>query len=297
MRDELGLTVSVGLSLSKSLAKLASKHCKPAGFTVVPGNRIHLFLEKIPLEKVWGFGPNTVNLLQKHGLRTALDYVRRTEDWAGRLLGKIGRELWNELRGQLVYPIQTEEKSSYASISKCKTFSVPTRDRDQVYARLVRNVESAFIKLRRHQLRARGIQVALRFQDFTHEGVEARLQRPTSATAEIMPLVNGLFEQIYRPGAEYRATMVALTRLEADGARQMDLFEDRLRIEKLSRISGVMDAVNEQYGKHAVSLGASLFLAHRPPSDRDGLPWRKRDLLSGETFRQRLNVPRLELRV
>jgi DNA polymerase-4/DNA polymerase V len=56
---DLGLTVSVGISLSKSLAKLCSKFRKPSGFTAVSGRHIHLLLERTPIAKVWGFGPNT----------------------------------------------------------------------------------------------------------------------------------------------------------------------------------------------------------------------------------------------
>lgn len=297
VRAELDITVSVGLSLSKGLAKLASKFRKPAGFTAVAGNHLHLFLPRIALEKVWGFGPNTVHLLKKYGLQTAWDFVSRPEAWAEKLMGKIGKEIWNELRGNAMYPVTTEEKSTYYTISKCKTFAEPTRDRDRVFARLTRNVESAFIKLRRHKLRARELQVTLRFQDFTYEGIEARLQRPTAATQEVMPLVRGLFERVWRDGREYRATVVVLGRLEPDRGEQFELFEDRVRIDKMTAVSGVIDAVNERYGKHTLSLGSSLFLGRKPSTGRGTLPWRKRELLEGETFRQRLKLPRLGVSV
>lgn len=83
IRKELGITVSVGLSLSKSLAKLCSKFRKPAGFTAVQGRHIHILLQKTPLDKVWGFGPNTVGLLEKYGLRTAYDFVLQSEKMGG----------------------------------------------------------------------------------------------------------------------------------------------------------------------------------------------------------------------
>ncbi|MFH0880556.1 MAG: DNA polymerase IV, partial [Lentisphaerota bacterium] len=162
IQADLDLTVSVGLSLSKTLAKLGSKFRKPDGFTAVAGNHIHLFLERIPIDKVWGFGPNTAHLLVKLGLRTAYDFVAHSEPWAEELLGKIGKEIWNELRGNAMYPVSTEGKSSYCTISKCKTFTSPSADREFVYAKLVRNLESAFIKARRHSLRAQVLAVALR---------------------------------------------------------------------------------------------------------------------------------------
>lgn len=313
IRRELDLTVSVGLSLSKSLAKLASKFRKPAGFTAVRGRHIHLFLQRTPLEKVWGFGPNTVHLLTKHGLKTAWDFAVRPEEFAGQTLGKIGREIWNELRGNAAYQVNPEEKSTYATISKCKTFSAPSDDSNFIYAALIRNLESAFIKLRRYCLRARRLTVVLRRQDFSDTGVEAALNRPTAATQEAVPAARMLFETIYEPGTTYRATMVVLGKLEADENYQPDLFEDNLRVEKLIRVSRTLDAINGRFGKHTVSLGPALFLnpdfsqtksgcekcglKRQISAARSAKPLRKTSFLAGETARRRLNLPRLFVRV
>lgn len=293
IHNELDIGVSVGLSLSKGLVKLASKFRKPRGFTAVAGPHIHLFLQRIPLAEVWGFGRNTVQLLQKQGLKTAYDFAVRPESWAERWLGKVGRDIRTELRGGTVMPVNTEEKSTYATISKCKTFTAPSGDRDFVYAKLVRNVESAFIKLRRYQLCARDMIVFLRHADYRQEAIEAKLSRPTSATQEVVPLVHTMFDALYRPGAMYRATMIALGKLKTDQARQYELFEDPVRIDAMIRASRAIDEINERFGKHKVSLGTSLHLPHHRHTERDDLPWRKNDLLKGETVRKRLNLPRL----
>ncbi len=297
IRKELDITVSAGLSLSKSLAKLASKFRKPAGFTAVRGRHIHLFLQHTPLEKVWGFGPNTVQLLTKHGLKTAYDFAVQPEAWARRLLGKIGAELWRELRGESVYPINTEEKTAYASISKCKTFTAPSTDREFVYAMLIRNLESAFIKLRRYRLRARLITIILRYRDFSQTGLEAALSRATASTQEAVPLVKTLFERLFQEGKEYRTTSIVLGKLETDEQEQPDLFEDRLRIDKLAKVSRTVDQLNERFGKHTLSLGTSLFLDRHRRTERDERPARKSELLPGETRRQRLAFPRLFIKV
>jgi len=294
---ELDITVSVGLSLSKGLAKLASDFRKPSGFTAVEGRHIHIFLGKLSLDKVWGFGSNTVQLLEKQGLKTALDFAVRPEKWVEHLMGKVGREIWNELRGITVNPVTTEEKSVYYSISKCKTFTAPSSDPDFVWAKLVRNLESALIKARRYRLRPRVVAVALRRQDFNQDGLEAKLNRPASAVHEILPLVRGMFERLYRQGVEYRTTMVVLGKLESDGVSQYEFFEDRLRIDKIEAVSRVIDEVNGIYGKHALSFGTSLYLDRHRRTDRDDVPERKVRLLPGETRRQRLNIPRLVLSV
>lgn len=297
VQAELDITVSVGLSLSKSLAKLASSFRKPNGFTAVAGYHLHLFLPRIALSDVWGFGPNTVHLLQKEGLKTAYDFVLRPEKWAEKRLGKIGKEIWNELRGNSVYPVNTEEKSSYATLSKCKTFAAPSDDRDFVKAKLIRNVESACIKLRRHRLRAREISVGLRHQDYRQDALSARLNRGTSAVHELQPIAQKLFDSLYRAGKMYRATMVVLSKLEADHEQQYELFDDVLRIEAMARASRAIDGVNARFGKHALALGSALHLGQEKKTDRAEDPWRRVTLLEGETERCRLHIPMLDIRV
>ncbi|MCF7837885.1 MAG: DNA polymerase IV [Candidatus Marinimicrobia bacterium] len=297
VREQLGLTVSVGLSLSKSLAKLASKYRKPRGLTAVAGRHIHLFLARTPLETVWGFGPNTVALLQRHGLRTALDYIRRPEDWAARLLGKVGRETWRELRGESVWPLQDQPQPPKTSISKCHSFPGPIREREGVYAKLVRNIESAFIKLRRHHLQTQALAIALRRQDFEEQALEARLNRPAATAQEALPLVRILFDRLYQPDTPYRATLAVLLELSPDRALQYDLFTDPLRLNQVREAGAALDHVNRAYGKHALAAGHTLFLREQPTGERTQLPWRKRELARGETARQRLHLPRWDLRV
>lgn len=294
---ELDITVSIGLSLSKGLTKLASKHLKPNGLTAVAGHKIHRFLPRVPIEEVWGFGPNITAFLRKQGISTAYDFAMMSEAWAGGKLGKTGREIWNELRGVSVIPVTTEEKTGYATISKCKTFTAPSDNRDFVCAKLIRNVESAFIKVRRHRLRARMLYVALRKKDFDQRGVEAALNRATSSPQEVMPLVKTMFDRLYEPGVEYRATMVVLGKLEEDRVEQFELFEDRLRIEKMRMASEAIDEISGRYGKHALAMGTGLYLPLHRVTDRDEQPLRKNELVEGETDRQRLNFPRLDIHV
>ena len=293
VEKELGLTVSVGLSPSRALSKIASKQSKPNGFTVVPAREIHQFLPKIPLERVCGFGPNSVALLEKNGIHNVWDYVRLPEARARRLLGKIGSDLWHELRGEAVYPLVTEEKHDYASISKCKTFTPPSSEKDFVKAQLLRNFESAFIKLRRHRLCARGIAVYLRRQDFHSIGVEAELDRSTSSTLDAAGMVLQLFDKLFQQGTLYRLTGVGLFNLQPELSVQYSLFDDLPRIRSLRRLDHVIDQAAARYGKHALSLGPGLWLGkHRQHlTSRGNLPERKIRLLKGETLRQRLHVP------
>lgn len=297
IQKEIGISVSIGLSLSKCLSKLCSKFRKPMGFTGVPGKYIHILLQRIPLENVWGFGPNTVSLLKKLGLHTAYDYVQRPERWAAGLLKKPGRDLWNELRGNSVWKVTTEEMEPKFTLLKSKTFTPATGEKSLVYAKLVRNVEAAFAKLRRHRLRATVLGIVLRHHNFRHNGLEAKLNRPTSSTLEALPLIRKLFERIFQHGCEYRATMFVLGGFENDNIEQFDFFEDRLKIESLRRATAAIDAINRRYGKHTISSGTALFLANRQKSSREAEPERRKISFNGEDQKKRLAIPRLGMKV
>ena len=296
IRNELNLTVSVGVSLSKTLAKICSKQNKPDGFLAVPGNQLHLFLKEVPLERVCGFGPNTVALLQKHSIRNVLDYVQRPIGFAQKLLGKIGMELWHELRGVAVYPVSTGTKHKYLTISKTKTFSPPSSDRDLVKAQLMRNLESAFIKLRRHELSCRNLTVYLRRSDFSATGLEGRINRHSSSTLDFTAVCGQLFEDVFEPAVMYRSTGVILSDISEEGADAADLFDDPVKVERVRKVSSVIDEINDMYGKHAIHLAASHIVADKSAHSRNCASWRKTELLKGETARQRINIPLLKLK-
>ena len=296
IQGELGITVSVGIGLSKILAKLASKANKPDGFTDVPGSKLDAFLKEMPLEKVCGFGPNSTALLNKCGIRTVLDYVNKPQAFAQKILGKIGKELWLELRGIPVFKIVTEAKEKYLTISKTKTFSPASDNKEFVKGQLFRNMESAFIKLRRHSLSARNLTAFLRRSDFSHRAAEARLTRHSSSTLDFTGLCGRLFEFVFEEGVTYRSSGVILSDIADEGTDSRDLFEDPVRIEKLKDISIAVDKVNSYYGKHTLHLASSNIVNTKGSHPRNCLAWRRSNLLKGESFRRRLGIPLLKAR-
>jgi len=293
IQNELGLTVSVGLSLSKVLAKVASKHQKPAGFTVISGREINKYLAVTPLEKVWGIGLRTTAYCAKFGIRTALEFAEQAEELARRRFTKQHYEIWQELRGGSVYEVVPEEKSTYASISKTKTFTPPTNNPEHVFAQLLKNLENACIKARRHRLLARGLVIFLKRQDFSHAGMEITLSRASAYPQDMTQIVRTAFAKLFKSSCHYRATGVVLVGLTADAAVQTTLFEEPWRFEKLQRVYEAMDKLSERFGKHAVHLAASTPAHGTPPhiKDRGDIPARKQNRVKGETTRTHLNTP------
>jgi DNA polymerase-4 len=296
---ELGITVSAGVSLSKVLAKIGSKHKKPDGLTMIPGRDIHRYLETLPVGKVWGIGPNTSAFLNKHGITTALQFARAEERFIEEQLSKPYREIWHELNGRSVYPVVTESKSSYQSISKAKTFTPPSQDGTFVFAQVSKNLENACIKARRYRLSATRLIVFLRKQDFTSSGVEIKLSRPTAFPVELFgPLRRG-FEQVYRPRTLYRQTGVVLAGLVSEAGTQYTLFDDAAKIEKMAKIYECVDELSRKFGKHALQHAASLptKLQAQHEGGRGDVPERRGNLLKGENKRQHLGLPMLNIKV
>ncbi len=293
IKKELDITVSVGISLSKGTAKLCSKFRKPAGLTAVPGRHLHLLLSRTELSKVWGFGPNTCALLKKHGIKTALDFVDRPVEFVKRLLGKTGCEIWGELRGEYVNRVDTIGRLKQASISKFKTFTPPTADRGVVRARALRNLEGACIKARRYDQVAGKLIVFLRGQDFSTEGLEIRLPRPSASPVDLTGTLTELFDEIYRPGKLYRATGVVLAELVDSMPLQFGIFEEPERVMKHRSVFGAVDAIGERFGKHTVFLSDGLKIPKQHEGPRGRVARRRAEVLPGETSRQHVKLPML----
>ncbi len=299
IETELGITVSIGVSLSKVLAKIGTKHNKPHGLTLIPKRAIHLYLDKLPTEKIWGIGPNTSAFLKKLGITTALEFARKDERFIKAHLSKPYQEIWHELNGRSVYPVVAEPKSSYQSISKTKTFTPPSDEETFVFAQLSKNLENACIKARRHKLAATRLILFLRKQDFKDSGMEIKLNSPSAYPANLFEPLREGFNQVFRPHTLYRQTGVVLAGLVAENKIQYTLFDDTARIEKMAKIYNVVDRLSGRFGKqtiyHAASLPTKLQVQHA--GERGDIPKRKTELFKGENRRQRLKLPMWHMKI
>jgi DNA polymerase-4/DNA polymerase V len=296
---ELNLSVSIGVSVSKVMAKIASKHQKPHGVTAIPGREIHTYLQRLPVSSVWGIGHNTANFLRKHNIFTAYEFAVQPEWWVKKKLSKPYQETWHELNGRSVIPVTNTEKTTQQSISRCKTFTPPSSDKGYVFAQLAQNLEQACVKARGYHLNAAHVVIYLKTQQFNHQAFELRLSHPTSHPGEILSLVRSGFEQIYQGGSLYRTTGVVLAGLKTGSSIQRTLFEDQVKIEKQKMLHSAVDELAKKFGRQTVILGASLAAKKQEEIDkaREFTPWRKANPLPGESNQQRLGILLLDIEV
>ena len=296
---ELNISFSLGLSSTKVLAKIASKYEKPDGFTPIRLVEKDRFLKNTPIQGVWGIGANTGELLRKHGIQTAYDFTQKKEDWVRGILTKPTIEIWKELQGEQVYELETEQKHSYHSIQKTKTFTPHTSDTKMLYSELSRNVEAACHKARKYKLTTSKISFFLKTTLFQYRVCEITLPLRTNEPNIILDAVQRELIKVFRKGSSYRATGVTLMNLEEAKETQLSLFTDAKKAEGTARIFEHMDEITERFGKDSLFLGSSMSAVkrrNRIPSGKgvgSGSVKREGALLSGYDRKKILSLPYL----
>ncbi len=293
--EELGLTVSIGISLTKTLAKIGSKFRKPNGQTIVRREHLPQLLRRTPIGNVWGIGPAGAAKLRTLGIATAQDFVMMDAAAVNRLLHKPGYETWRELRGQRVFPLALEPKARYDSMMKGHTFAPPSDDPRLVYAEARRNLAATMAKLRRHAHLAREVGLCLRRQDYSGRAASLPLPAPASHDGDAAPLLRELFDALFEPRRLYRSTLVWLGGLLPAEDLHPTLFTDDATPRALrERLDRTIDGLNRRYGQAAVAPATLLNRRLKPWHARDAAPARYGAHLQGETLRH-LAIPRLTL--
>lgn len=295
LETDLGITFGVGLGPNKAIAKIASKYRKPSGFTAIPAKEIHTYLKDIPIGNIWGVGFSTSIYLEKLGVHTALDFAQKDENWMKvHALSKPYRDIWLELRGNYVRPINNGTDDLMGSILQSRTFT-PTKDRQAVFSALSKNIEGACAKARRHHVQARLCRFYLKTQSFTYAGKHLTMSVPLSDPREFMRLINEHFNSVFELGTEYRATGFSLYGITPEEATTPDLFGESARVAEESTILTAMDHLNKKYGRHTVYLGASALALTREKESyaRRKIKKRSRLALDIDHRKKTLDIPYL----
>jgi DNA polymerase-4 len=293
LEECLGITFGVGLAPNKLLAKIASKHRKPAGFTSIPLEEIPQFLVELPIGKVWGIGTSMSVTFGKLGVHTALDFSNMTLDQlADSGLGKLYRQMWHELHGTCIHGITEVSNTSIGSIMKTRTFNPPSHVRAFVFSQLSKNIEKACATARRYGVRARMISFYLKTQEFKYHCIELELLRSTADPSEIIEVVRRRFDELFVSGILYRATGITLMRIIRDLDVPSDLFGIAAGAERTVSLWQSVDQLNRRYGGATVFLASSMqALLHREKQSSHISKPIKEPLMSVDHRKKSMDMP------
>ncbi|MBI6630941.1 DNA polymerase IV [Pontibaca salina] len=255
MRDELGLTGSIGLSYNKFLAKVASDLDKPRGFSVIGRGDAAAFLRDRPVSLIWGIGPSAQSALERAGIRTFADLLRweRTELVAR--FGATGDRLWHLARGEDTRPVSAD--APVKSISNETTFDADTDDTDILDGHLWRMAEKVSDRAKAKDLAGQVVTLKLKRADHSTLTRRVALRDATHMADTIYRTARGLFDRVADLGP-FRLLGCGISDLVS--ADQADKSGDLLDPEaaQRGRAERATDAIRNRFGSDAIRKGRAL---------------------------------------
>ena len=256
---EIGVSVSIGLSYCKFLAKLASDLDKPRGFSAIGRAEARAVLAPMSVARLWGVGKVTEARLERLGLKTIGDLQRLDEPTAAAKLGDDGRRLWRLANGIDARRVTPEREAK--SISSETTFEFDVADCDELARTLLAHSERVAGRLRKAGLAAGAVTLKLRTPDF-HLHTRTRGIDPTQMATRLFAAARALLEG-EPSGQSYRLIGVGAGDLApAEDADAPDLIAGDRSREKAREAA--IASLRDRFGVTAVQRG----LAFRPGGGR-----------------------------
>ena len=260
VREELGLTVSIGVSYNKIFAKLGSDMKKPDAITEI---RRDTFQEKVwPLhcsEMIY-CGRATTAKLANFGIHTIGDVAKTDPSFLKQLLGVNGVALWRYANGTDSSRVMHRDfVSPVKSVGHGITCVSDLENDEEVWKVILALCQDVGHRLRLHELSARGVQIAVRGNDLFGSQFQCKLPFRTQLPSEIGAAAFRLFQERYRWGSKVRAVTVrAIDLVSQNEADQLSMFVDTERLTRREKLEDAIEELRGRFGKHAITYGILL---------------------------------------
>lgn len=255
---EVDIPVSIGVSSTKTLAKLGSDKAKSIGdgIYLIGKRKICKELKKTNIDEIWGIGCRLALKLKRHGILTAEELVIKQDCWIDSQIGIRGLEMKHELRGEMVSPVSNEEKMP-KSIQNTRAFGIFTSDFNFIKNELNKHIHTSCRKLRKYNTKCLQVGVMLRTKDFKVVYRDKELVAPVDFELEISNIAIKLLKEIYNPKLLYRSTGVYLGKIGEEGTEQLSLYSN-INIEtKKKNLTKCFDNLENKFGKNIIQTGFS----------------------------------------
>ena len=259
-REELGLTVSIGVSFNKIYAKLGSDLKKPDAITEI---REDNYMEKVwslPASDMIYCGRATTAKLARYGIHTIGDVAKTDPQFLKRLLGVNGIALWRYASGADQSRVMHKDfVSPVKSIGHGITCVSDLLNNDEVHKVILALSQDIGHRLRVHELSARGVQVSVRGNDLYGSQFQCKLPFTTQLPCEIAETAYRHFRDNYKWDTNVRAVTVrAIDLVPKNLPSQYSLFVDSHRLDRRERLEDSIEGLRQRFGKHSVTYATLL---------------------------------------
>lgn len=260
---EVALTVSVGVAPNKLLAKIASELEKPDGLVIVDPERVEEFLAPLPVNRIWGVGPQTAAILKKAGIKTVGALAEARPEVVEKLVGlQMAQHLQLLARGADFSPVVAGGPAK--SVSHECTFSRDVDSVEALHTTLLQLAQRVGRRLRKGKMVGKTVTIKLRYADFETVSRSATLCNPTCDDLELYQEGCRLMEALVISGRKVRLLGLGVSRLTGSGDNlQLSLVKDQ------SGLYRAIDAMRDRYGEGVITRG-SLLPAAKPLSAENG---------------------------
>lgn len=262
IRQELGLTISAGVSFNKVFAKLGSDYKKPDATTVISRQNWRQIVWPLPVGDLLFVGKAAQQVLGQYGVETIGQLAQCRREMLEELMGKMGGQLYDYANALDHSPVRPQhQQEPVKSVGSGTTFAHNLTRWDEVRTGLSLLSDSVAGRMRRHGLYCGGVSVTIRTADFKTTSRQKRLDAPTHLMKEIYHAALALTEQGWKAPEPIRMlTVTALYITEsADAYEQVDLLgsEKQRQNRRQEKIEGAMAAIRDKYGKSAIAFGTA----------------------------------------
>lgn len=284
IKTELDINVSIGISKSKVLAKLACERAKAdvilgedmslrstslrggakprrgklvhKGIHIISKSKIPAILKETKVQEIWGIGKNTTRNFNREGILTCDKLVEKSDEWLKAKFGKHGVELKHELLGECIYKVKTD-RTPPKSIQNTRSFPKFTSDLNYIKNALNIHIHTSCKRLRRFGGKCKTVSVMLRTKDFMIYYDKKNLKNPTNFELEISKTAIALLEKLYNNNIIYRSCGVTLEGLGFNEESQLSLFvePDKQNQKNFDKLGEALDKLEARFGKNIVKTG------------------------------------------
>lgn len=260
IRQHLGIPISIGVSLTKTLAKAANHFAKKSQGVFILFNKkeINTFLSRLPVNEIWGIGRNHTKYLLAQGIDTALKLKKAPPKWIRQKMSVVGERIVTELNGKISYELE-DESDSKKMITVSRSFPKDVTSYEELKFSICSFIEKAVEKLREEKMLSQKVGVFIKTNRFNEGAYYSNFHLMTLDVAShytptFITAGKKALKAIYKPYLAYKKAGVCLLELSSHEEFQGSFFSSISP--KKEQLMLTLDKLNQRYGKRTISYGA-----------------------------------------
>lgn len=261
VKNELGLTLSAGVSFNKIFAKMGSEYKKPDATTIITRENYREILWPLPAGEMFFVGKATAQKLSSAGINTIGDIAMASPDVLEVMLGKQGRQLWKYTNGLDTSPVtRVGNAERIKSVGNGVTFTRDLITEDDIITAVTSLSDTVAGRLRKYGMRAYGVKVDIKDPYFKVISRQKQLFTPTNLASEISKNAIDIIHASWKKGSPIRMlTITGINLTDEFFNEQLSLFEgDGISRKKGEQIERTMDEVRRKYGNSSIGFATVI---------------------------------------